>query len=221
MTDFRFISKDEIVQDPATMGAFERGRLVVHSSSFWQRFSQLEIMVFCVRHGIYVVPTLELQEWLKQKIVGETAIEIGSGNGVLAEALSIPGTDNKIQTWPEVQTYYQTIQQGLVQYGPDVQTMSAEEAIKHHNPSVVIAAWVTHRYNPRQHHRKGSVYGVKEEEILRTSRYIFVGNKGVHRGKPILNLPHQEYTFPWLVSRAFNPEDNFIGVWDCNERQQA
>lgn len=43
--------------------------------------------------------------------------------------------------------------------------------------------------------------------------FVFVGNRSVHARKPIMELPHEEYEFPWLVSKAINGSPNFLAVW--------
>jgi len=214
----RSIRLDEVKLDPAVMGALgPDGRLVVHPAEFWQQFTQNEIAVFCVRHAFYCLPTQELVAWLKQEIGTQTALEIGSGNGVLAKSLGIPATDNRMQEWPEIAAHYAAARQPTVKYGPNVVTFTGEEAVQEFKPEVVIAAWVSHRYDPRQPARMGNSHGVVEESILPlVKRYLFIGNMTVHRDKPILGLTHQEYYYRWLVSRAFTPEENFIGVWETD-----
>jgi len=197
------------------MGALdERGRLIVHPAQYWRQFSQVEIYAFCVERGIYCVPTSELVAWLQREIVRQfDTIEIGAGNGVLAEALGVVATDNKMQLWPEIVDYYQLINQATISYGPNVVEYSADEAVQKLKPEVVIGAWVTHRYDSQQHWRGGNAHGVLEEEILKHARYCFIGNRAVHGTKPIMARDHQEYTFPWLVSRGMSEAENFIAVW--------
>jgi len=214
--DFRFIKANQDRLDLITKGAIDtNGRLVVHPAAFWEQFSTEEIAVFCVVHGLYCIPTQELVEWLKHEIGTQPAIEIGSGNGVLAKALGIPATDNKMQDRPEIVASYAAAGQTTVKYGPNVLRFTGEEAVREFQPEVVVAAWVTHRYNAMTPERGGNTHGVVEQAILaNVKRYLFVGNMSVHRDKPILELTHQEYYFPWLVSRAFTPKENFIGVWE-------
>ncbi len=53
-----------------------------------------------------------------------------------------------------------------------------------------------------------------EAAILRNcEEYIFIGNEQVHRYKPILSLPHEKITPPWLYSRALNGSPDFIAIW--------
>lgn len=56
--------------------------------------------------------------------------------------------------------------------------------------------------------------GVDEGKLIKqVETYIHIGNRHPHK-KRILKYPHEEYQFPWLVSRAQYPEDNVIFVWD-------
>ena len=214
MSAFIF-DKSQLKNDPAERGALDKdGRLVVHEAAFWKQFSQVEISMFCVRHGLYSIPTFELVQWLSQELGQDPAIEIGAGNGVLADALGIPAYDNKMQDRPEVQAYYKTLGQTPVTYGPNVVEMDAEMAVYTAKPKVVIAAWVTHLYDPSEHWREGNAYGVREEEIIKRAKYIFVGNTQPHKFKPILEVPHTMHRFPWLVSRGFLSSENFIAVWE-------
>lgn len=206
------ISASQLKHNPAEMGALDpEGRVVVHPAEYWRQFTQPEIMNFCVQHGIYCIPTVELVEWLRGEIGDQRAIEIGSGNGVLAEALGIPATDNMMQTWPDISALYRAAQQQTITYGKNVRTLSAAEAVRGLEPDIVIAAWVTQLFDPR---RGGNMYGVAEELIVQAARYCFVGNLRVHKDKTILEMPHREHRFPWLVSRAIDPSLNFIGVWE-------
>lgn len=200
--------------NPAHEGALDdRGHIQILPTAFWQQFNQAEIGAFCVRQGLYCIPTVELVEWLRDRIGGRNAIEIGSGNGVMAAALDIPATDNKMQEWPDIKAHYDAIKQTPVPYGKHVKEMDARSAINFFRPEVVVAAWVTHKWNERESWREGNKYGVDEGRIIQRKTYIHIGNRYVHRFKPILDVAHEEHEFPWLVSRAMNGEPNFIAVW--------
>lgn len=205
---FMFVNPGDIKRYPEQEGALEG----IKPYEFWRQFSRIEIVYFAVRHGMYCIPTLELVDWLKRHIGGRTAIEIGSGNGLLAKALDIPATDNRMQDWPEIRALYDKAQQPVVKYGSNVETLDALDAIKRYAPQVVLGAWVTHRYDLLRHEDGGNTYGPNELEIIKQAEYVFIGACDTHRHKPILQLPHEEYEFPWLVSRSFTAT-NFIGVW--------
>lgn len=214
MTAAHYIDLDALQHNPAHCGALDaRGRLRVLPHAFWQQFSQEEIGAFCVLHGYYCIPTVELVDWLAAQIGARRAIEIGAGSGVLADALGIVATDNRMQEWPAIRAQYLAAQQTPVPYGEQVEQLDAQVALARHKPQVVVAAWVTHRWNPKEHWRKGNQYGVDEKKLLKAADYIHVGNRAVHQHKPILELDHDEYEFPWLVSRALNGSPNYIAVW--------
>ncbi len=209
---YRFIDSQSLKNDPAIGALDANGRLKVLPAEYWAQFSQNEMLNFGVSHGIYCIPTVELVAWLREEIEGEPAIEIGSGNGVLAEAVGIPATDSMIQSDPQMRDLYSAADQAVVTYGPNVEKLEAEDAVLAHKPQAVSAAWVTHRYLTHEPWRGGSIYGVREERIVRAARYVFVGNARVHKHKPLLKLPHKVYRYSWLISRVTDAP-NFIGVW--------
>lgn len=82
-----------------------------------------------------------------------------------------------------------------VRYGPNVQRFAADAAVRHFRPEVVIAAWVTHRYDPKRHHAGGNEIGVDEIDILaHCQHYILIGNTHVHRHKEIWRRPTRSST---------------------------
>jgi hypothetical protein len=165
-----------------------------------------------LRNGFYGLPTQELVQWLVEYIDGRSAIEIGAGSGALGRAMAIPMTDNYMQTWPEIKLHYEMNGQATIKYGSDVEMLDAEKAISKYNPEVVVASWVTHKYNEKLHHLGGNMYSPHEDAIIKNRTYIVVGNRGTHDKKPILSKEHEEYEFDWLYSRSMNP-NNVSYVW--------
>jgi hypothetical protein len=191
------------------------GEVQVVPYEFFREIPNNHIIQFCVEHGVYCLPTTELIDFLKQEIEGHKTIEIGSGNGVIARALGIMGTDSKMQELAEIKQHYSALGQVTVNYGKDVISVDGEKAVSQYKPDIVIAAWVTHKYNPKEHYRHGNMYGVKEDKIInKVKKYIFIGNEDVHKTKPILDKPHGVVRGSWLVSRAFEPEKNVIWIWE-------
>lgn len=173
-----------------------------------------ERALFGMRHAVYSFITDELVAFLKKRIGNRSAIEIGSGNGRLAHMLEIAATDNRQQESPEIKAYYALMRQPVIEYGDNVEKRPALNAVRHYKPDVVIACWVTHKYDPRNHAAEGNQDGVDEEALLaHCGQYVFIGNKHVHRNKPIWKLPHEIIEPPWLYSRAHNGSANFIAVW--------
>lgn len=188
------------------------GKLTIHPFSFYSKFSENEIRYFMHQHGIYVLPTQELVDFLKTLIIGN-AIEIGAGHGSIARALNIPITDSKMQELPEIKAFYLSAGQPVIKYPEDIEKLNYEEAINKYKPNTIIGAFITHKFNGVD----GNMYGVIEEDILKiTKRYINIGNKTTHKTKPILKLPHTEYYFDWIITRGQFQKDNRIFVFDQN-----
>ncbi|GAB3644786.1 hypothetical protein [Ramlibacter alkalitolerans] len=203
-----------LTRDLRTEALTARGRLKVLPASFYASTSVEERAVFGARTAAYVLPTTELVEWLRRFIGGRSALEIGAGNGVLAEALGITAADSCMQRRPEIAAYYRALQQPVVQYGANVQERDAQAAVRHYKPKVVVAAWVTHKYEADRHDAGGNQDGVAEEDVIaQCESYVFIGNRHVHRGKSIWKLPHVSFEPPWLYSRAHNGSPDFIAVW--------
>jgi hypothetical protein len=184
-------------------------------ASFYKGTSTTERAVFGARHAIYGLPTLELVDWLKDKIAGRTAIEIGAGHGALAAALGIPATDNRQQEDPQVAAYYSLTRQAVVKYGQNVEKLDAAAAVAKYKPQVVIASWVTHKYREDRQEAGGNQFGVVEEDIIAAcDTYVLIGNTAVHKSKSIWSLPHTKFEPDWLFSRAHNGSPDFIAVWE-------
>lgn len=194
---------------------FKNGELQVFDASVYKSIPHDHLRIFCVKNGLYQLPTTELIEWVKEKIDGRKAIEIGSGNGSIAKALGIIATDSYMQERPEIAVLYKSMGQEPVRYGKNVKKYDAKKAIKKFKPKVVIANWVTQIYRPDSD--QGNVYGVNENWVIKNvDTYIHIGNKNIHK-KRILSEDHEKYQFPWLFSRGTVYEDNIIYVWSKND----
>jgi hypothetical protein len=192
----------------------EFGNLKIMPASFYQQTTVAERCKLCVRHGLYCLPTEELVQYLRDFIGARRAIEIGAGNGVLAKALGIPATDNRMQEMPHYRKKYEALQQQPVRYGDNVERLDASVAVKRYQPKVVIGAWVTHRYDPKRHAAGGNEMGIVEEAIIKAcDTYVMIGNESVHRAKSIWSLPHDIDYPSWLYSRAYNGTRDFIATW--------
>lgn len=185
------------------------------------RFSDAAVTQWCVKNGVYQLPTTALIQWLRREIGDRSAIEIGAGNGCIGRALGIPRTDSYVQTTPETQLLYQMIGQAITVPPLDVEPLEASEAVEKHRPEVVIGCWVTQRFDVSKGDTEGEaqalVNGIDEEWILDqpyVQKYILVGNVNSHGRKRILTRAHHEKLAPWLVSRAFTQADNRIWVWE-------
>lgn len=184
------------------------GRLRILPHAFYKTQEVNTVLFFMHQFGIYVLPTLELIEFLRANIVG-SAIEIGCGNGAIGRALGIPVTDSKLQQEPLIAAYYKSINAPIISYPADVEKLDAEAAIQKYKPKTVVGAFITHKYNGKN----GNMYGVIEEKIIQSAKYIHVGNNVTHGDKPILKHPHQSLYFDWLITRSVNQEENRIMIF--------
>lgn len=188
------------------------GKLIIKSFDFWKNRNWNEVGTFLHTHAIYVLPTEELINWMKENILGK-AIEIGAGNGSIARALNIPITDSRMQENPEIKFYYQATGQPVIKYPDDVEKLDAEEAIKKYSPDTVLGCFITHKF--KEEIGSGNMYGVEEENILKSvKKYINIGNLKTHGMKPILKLKHEELYFDWLITRSVNQNENRIFIWN-------
>lgn len=192
----------------------DRGRLRVVPARELAATTSEERLLFGVRHGFYGFLTQELVDFLRARIAGRSAIEIGAGHGVLAQALGILATDNRQQEDEDIQAYYRALGQPTVPYGDHVEKLDAAAAIAKYRPQVVIACWITHRLEAERPEAGGSATGVDEAAVVAACEdYIVIGNERVHANKPIWALPHEKLTPPWLYSRAVNGSADFVAIW--------
>jgi hypothetical protein len=195
------------------------GKFKIRSYEEIKDYPQEVVSGFCVKQGFYGFPTLELIDFLKEHIDSERVLEIGSGNGVLCKALNIKGTDSFMQKQDNIAELYNMMGQTPISYGDHVIRYDAIDAVRRYKPDIVVASWVTHMYDAKQHYRGGNAWGVREEKILeKVKKYIFIGNDNVHKLKPILEKEHLTYKFPWLVSRSLDKEGNSIWIWGGEKR---
>lgn len=196
------------------------GRMRVLPAEFWASTTQEERALFGNRQGIYSFPTVELVEYLRGLIGGRSAIEVGAGHGVVAEALGIPGTDSYQHAKDPYRAWLRLHGQPPVRYGPDVVEMHASRAVRVYKPQVVVGCWVTHKYDRSRHAAGGNEAGFDEEDLLRNcATYIVVGNEQVHAGKKIWERPHTIEYPPFLYSRAVNGTREFVAVWPGRRAQ--
>lgn len=197
----------------------EDGRLRIMPASYYAAVKREERAWFANRYAFYCLPTVELADWLREFIAERPAIEIGSGNGVLAQFLGIPATDSRIQDDPGIRAYYKVMRQAPVNYGPNVERIEALDAVKKYKPEVVLGCWMTHRFDPRDPEREGNAVGPDFTAILKLCKQlVLIGNELVHAKNPLLNRPHTMLYPPWLYARSFNYGREFIAIWDGEGR---
>ena len=216
-------SSDVVIFDRSDISELENlllvnGELQIVSYEYLKDYTQNQISQFCVENGFYVIPTLELINFLQDEIGEENlhqAMEIGAGHGAISRELNIRAVDNFMQLRPEIKDLYDAMQQAIVPYGKHVEKIDGNEAIRKYKPKIVVGAFCTHKYNPKEHFRGGNAWGFNEKLILeRVDKYIHIGNKSTHGKKPILKYKHKEIKEEWIVARSVKPKENVIWIWE-------
>lgn len=188
------------------------GILNILPASEISRIPHQHLMIWCNLNGIYCLPTVELIDWLKNEMGGQTAIEICAGYGVIGKALQITSTDSYVQTKQEMILLYESIGQRPIQPPPEVMQFEANEAVDHFKPDVVIGSFVTQKYIEGD--SQASIFGVDEVCLLsKVKKYITIGNSDVHGSKRIRQYKHSKLYFPWIFTRCKTPQNNEICVW--------
>jgi hypothetical protein len=199
------------------------GRLKLLPAAELHRLRRDQLGYWCQVHGRYTLPTLELVEWLKEKIGGREALEIGAGAGDLAYHLGIRATDSYIQQEsPAYLLFYSALGVPPTMPPPEVERLEALEAVRKYKPEVVVGAWITQLYRPPvrktdQHY--GSIYGVDEMKLrLEVDTYINIGHQKIHKQKSLLRFKHREHRLPFLVSRSQDATGDVVWIWSRNAR---
>src|ERR1700733_793994 len=183
----------------------DHNNMIIKSCSDYDKYKKDELRLFCHFHARYLLPTLELIEFLDPLIKKEDTLEIGAGCGDLGRNLGIRMTDNYCQEIPEVKLIYTLTSQPTIAYAKDVEKIDAIEAIKKYKPKNVIGAWVTQWADCDLSVPKGngSIYGIKENEILDlVDNYILIGSEKIHGTKKIMTIPHETVNIDFVRSRC-------------------
>ncbi len=72
----------------------DRGIIKLFPAEFYHSLDNTDLRVWCICRAIYLIPTIELIEWLQTLFNLDKAIEIGAGNNYLYHHLNIKGVDN-------------------------------------------------------------------------------------------------------------------------------
>jgi hypothetical protein len=170
--------------------------------------------------GRYGLPTVELVNWLTDRIAGRSALEIGAGNGDLGYHLKIPMTDSYQQV-EDLATQLVFASYGITPTRPpsEVEKEDGENAVRRRKPKVVVACYVTEKYRPDNTGGFGNYLGVRHDYVIeRCETFILVGNKNIHGGSRAMRIPHEEYSFPWIVTRSKDQTLNRLWVWENRKR---
>lgn len=190
------------------------GELQVVEAKCYSKYTLDQINFFSHKHAFYTLPTVELIDWLSERIKGKRAIEICAGSGIIGKALGIPCSDNYMQKkFKEVVFHYNITKQPTVNYGSHVIEKDANMHVKEECPDVTIGSWVTQKFCPKK--QCGNAYGPIEEDFFRYCKtYIHLGNKLTHDWKDIVDTrDHESLYFDWYKTRSMVPHENRIYIF--------
>ncbi len=190
----------------------QTNRIKLLPASTYSELDRTELRIWCHYRARYLLPTIELIEWLKNRIDGRSAIEIGAGNGDLGYHLGIPAFDNGCQQYENVKLAYLRMGQVPTNPPPDVMRIDAIQAIHDYRPEVAIGAWITDKF--AEGSVEGNIYGPDSYQIIQNVEYIRIGTEKIHGRSKILEFHHETVKAPGLVSRtSVNPPDDIVHIW--------
>lgn len=199
-------------------GLLDNGRMRSLPAADLRLVPHMALQQWAQLRGRYQFPTVELIEWLRARIAGRKCVEIGAGYGDIGRNVGgVTLTDSYFQTAQEMRHHYgKVLGQHAISPPPDVMRREGAAAIWRYQPAVCLACWVTQKFEAGDEAAQtGScVGGVDFHKLLsKVGELVFVGNAKVHRDMRLLAEPHEEYAFPWIVSRATDQSLNRIWVW--------
>lgn len=200
------IRLDSALLDPTT------NRIKLLPTSVYSEIDRTQLRIWCHYRARYLLPTIELIDWLEDRIDGRRAIEIGAGNGDLGYHLQILATDNGCQQYENVKLAYARLGQIPTKPPFDVKRVDAIQAIHDYQPEVAIGAWITDKFVDGS--VEGSVYSPDGYQIIQNVEYIRIGTEKIHGRSKILEFPHETIKPLGLVSRTIaSPPDDVIHIW--------
>lgn len=194
-----------------TEKCFSNEELIIHPFKFYMQYSQNQIRLMMERQDIYMLPTEELCDFLDKVIADRSAIEIGAGKGYLGRELGITVTDS----FAKRDSYPMKIDKMMgiptIVYPDYVENLDAIQSVKKYKPHTVIASYLVHEQIYKD---RSKTFGVDGKKLLNMcKRYIHIGNLDLHCSDPIMNIPHTEIEFPYLITKNMNPYTDRIFIW--------
>ena len=188
-------------------------RIKLLPAATYQASARQELRIWMYHRNRYCIPTVELVDWLKAKIDGRSAIEIGAGNDDLAYYLGIRAISN--QRTMSASSYITVLFPGQIPtrvITSSVHHMDVTQAIYELRPEVAIGAWIPDKFT--DNYRGTLNYAPNDYQIIQNADYIHIGTEKIHGKCRILGFPHEAFKPQGLVSRTSeSPPDDVIHVW--------
>ncbi len=188
-------------------------RIKLQPATAYDSIARQDLQTWCHYRNRYVLPTVELVDWLKTRINGRRAIEIGAENSDLAYYLGIPA----IGSYPGLHsTAYTTVlfpgQIPTRVIMSDAHQIDIMQAIYELRPEVAIGAWIPDKFtnNFYGYHK----YAPNDYQIIQNTEYIHISSEKLHSKLKIREFPHEIFKPVGLISREVSsPPDDVIYVW--------
>lgn len=205
------IARNEDISDLEIYTGATTGNISPIPAEVVRKFGWAKVRLFMHKYGLYTMPTTELIEYLRSKIAGRRAIEIGAGMGVIGRSLGIPLTDSRMQERPDIKAYYEAMRQPVIKYPADVEKLEALEAVRKYRPEVVIGSFITYKW--REETKSGNYWGVDTLKLIHSvPEYYMIGNLETHHHDPALKYLTDAERPEFLFTRG-NPEYSLIFHW--------
>jgi hypothetical protein len=188
-------------------------RIKLQSASAYSEIARQDLQTWMQYRNRYVLPTVELVDWLKTKIDGRRVIEIGADYSDLAYHLGIRaiGSHAMLYTSEHAAPLFPGQIPTLV-ISSDVHQMDAMQAILELRPEVVIGVWIPDKFADKFGGK--SKYAPNDYQMIQNVEYIHIGCESIHGRSTLLGFPHETIKTPGIVSRtSVNPPDDVIHVW--------
>lgn len=200
------VQLDDLLLDRPT------NRIKLQPASAYSEIPRNDLQTWMLYRNRYILPTVELVNWLKTKIDGRRAIEICAGSDDLAYHLGIRAIGSYVGFYASgyaVPLFPGQIPTLVVSPVPQ---MDAMQAILELRPEVAIGAWIPDKFADNFGGR--SKYAPNEYQIIQNTEYVHIGCDSIHGRSPLLGFPHETIKVLGLVSRTnSSPPDDVIHVW--------
>ena len=188
-------------------------RIKLQPASAYSEILRNDLQTWMHYRNRYILPTVELVNWLKAKIDGRRAIEVGAGSDDLSYHLGIQAIGSNPVLCADARTIPLLPSQIPTRAAySGLHELDDMQAILELRPDVAIGAWIPDKFT--DNFGNLSKYAPNECQIIQNTEYVHIGCESIHGRSSLLGFPHEVVKIPGLVSRAnLSPPDNVIHVW--------
>jgi hypothetical protein len=189
-------------------------RIKLLPASAYDSITRQDLQLWCYYRNRYLLPTVELVDWLKTKIGERQTIEIGADYSDLGHHLGIRSIGNHLISHDTSHTTVLFPGQIPIRVisSSMYQQVDAMQAILEFKPEVVLGAWIPEKFSSDLYAL--NKYIPNDYQIIQNAEYIHIGSKKIHGRSKLLEFVHETIEIPGLISRtSSSPPDDIIHVW--------